>query len=106
MAKFIIQNNFKLDENNNDKINNLSISDNEDDDFTILNKSKKKRLFKIGKISLDEECITGAAIVKLTLLKYAINPLTSLGKEASTFIYQYLSIGSVTLGEIKGLIKI
>ena len=39
MAKFIIQNNFKLDENNNDKINNLSISDNEDDDFTILNKS-------------------------------------------------------------------
>ena len=43
MAKFIIQNNFKLDENNNDKINNLSISDNEDDDFTILNKSKKKR---------------------------------------------------------------
>ena len=44
MAKFIIQNNFKLDENNNDKINNLSISDNEDDDFTILNKSKKKEI--------------------------------------------------------------
>ena len=42
MAKFIIQNNFKLDENNDDKINNLSISDNEDDDFTILNKSKKE----------------------------------------------------------------
>ena len=47
MAKFIIQNNFKLDENNNDKINNLSISDNEDNDFTILNKSKKRDYLKL-----------------------------------------------------------
>ena len=89
MAKFIIQNNFKLDENNNDKINNLSISDNEDDDFTILNKSNKNRLFKIGKLSLDEECITRAAIVKLTLLKYPIKEITKILKVSRMLAWKW-----------------
>ena len=35
MAKFIVQYIIKLDENNDDKLNNLSISDNDDKDFII-----------------------------------------------------------------------
>ena len=82
MAKFIVQNISKIDENINDRDNNISISDDDDyeDDFNIVNKTEKKRIFKIGKFSLDEECITRAAIVKLTLLKYPIKEITKILK--------------------------
>ena len=82
MAKFIVQNISKIDQNINDRDNNISISDDDDygDDFNIVNKTEKKRIFKIGKFSLDEECITRAAIVKLTLLKYPIKEITKILK--------------------------
>ena len=78
MAKFIVkhEDEDKIDENSHNLDNNLTISEIENDDLAIAIKiPKKKRLFKIGKFTLDEECITRAAIVKLKLLNYPIKKI-------------------------------
>ena len=78
MAKFIVkhEDEDKIDENCHNLDNNPTISEIENDDLAIAIKiPKKKRLFKIGKFTLDEECITRAAIVKLKLLNYPIKKI-------------------------------
>ena len=78
MSKFIVTNFYNINnnhpENNNDLISNIS-----DDylDESII-KINVKRKFKIGKYILDEETITRAAIVKLTLLKKSIKEISEL----------------------------
>ena len=78
MAKFIVkhEDEDKIDENCHNLDYNLTISEIENDDLAIAIKiHKKKRLFKIGKFTLDEECITRAEIVKLKLLNYPIKKI-------------------------------
>ena len=78
MEKFIVkhEDEDKIDENCHNLDNNPTISEIENDDLAIAIKiPKKKRLFKIGKFTLDEECITRAAIVKLKLLNYPIKKI-------------------------------
>ena len=76
MAKFIVQHEDKINENVLNFDNNLTISESENDGIAVAIKAPKtKRLFKIGKFTLDEECITRAAIVKLKLLNYPIKKI-------------------------------
>ena len=56
MAKFVVQNFVNINENNFDKDNgSFNYEDYNDAEFIINNASNKKRLFKIGKYTLDEE---------------------------------------------------
>ena len=79
MSKFIVTNIYNINNNhqeynNNDIISNIS----EDSIDESIIKIKVKKKFKIGKYILDEETITRAAIVKLTLLKKSIKEILEL----------------------------
>ena len=74
MAKFIVNNIISLKENENDNGNDLpsNSQSNEEDSFIINNNAKKDKIYKIGKLNLDDTSLTRAAIVKLSLLGYKI----------------------------------
>ena len=77
MAKFIVHKMFNNNEINEEQNNELSILEEEDNEQIIIN-NKVKRFFKIGKHTLDEQTLTRASIVKLTLLNYKIKEITKL----------------------------
>ena len=79
MSKFIVTNIYNINNNHQENNNNNIMSNISEDsiDESII-KIKVKRKFKIGKYILDEETITRAAIVKLTLLKKSIKEISEL----------------------------
>ena len=79
MAKFIVHKMFNNNEINEEQNNELSILEEEDNEQIIIN-NKVKIFFKIGKHTLDEQTLTRASIVKLTLLNYPIKEITKLLK--------------------------
>ena len=90
MAKFVVQNFVNINENNFDKDNgSFNYEDYNDAEFIINNASNQKRLFKIGKYTLDEETLTRASIVKLTLLNYSVKDITKLLKISRNLAWKW-----------------
>ena len=88
MAKFIVQNFFNIEENNEENDNELSILEEEEDNQIIIN-NKVKSFFKIGKHTLDEQTLTRASIVKLTILKYSIKEIAKLLKISHSLAWKW-----------------
>ena len=91
MSKFIIQKDPNINESIISKDDDSQNSNDIDEEKIIINNnSNNNKMYKIGRISLDEKSLTRAAIVKLSLLNYSIKKITKILKVSRMLAWKWI----------------